>query len=721
MRIFTIILLIIISQFSYSQTRPKIGLVLSGGGAKGSAHVGALRFLESKGIKPDYIAGTSVGAMIGGLYAMGYTVDELEDIIVNTDWDFLQKDEINRRNLLIGQGGKNKNSIVSLPIEGFKPVLSSGLYAGQNLMTFLGVLSRKYGKDISFDSLMIPFRCVATNLETGKATVFDHGNLAKSIRSSMTIPTILTPYEIEDELYVDGGLVNNFPTNVVKEMGADIIIGVDVGAVLYKKEELKTVMQILDQSSSFFGAMVSLENKKLCDIYIRPDIEGISALDFSVAPLIIDRGMVAAQNEEGKIDSIFGKYNLAPIVDRPNYIDTNIINIESLVINTNISSPRKHNSAMNLILGKLNLETPARVTVDELQNKINKLYGSRYFQDIVVTFEQKDTSYILNVSAREQTESEFYMGARYDNIYGIDLAIGANFRNKLIYGSLLEFKLVAGQSPQAKIRYTTDRGSRLGFGSSLEYNDFMVSDYNDGSVYLEFTYRRLFWDAFIHSYIGDYSRLILGAEASIFGLTSTTQIVGFEGLKQKNLSVYGAYVVDSWDDGYFPNKGTKFKLRGDGIVNEDGSLMYTLWGRSNTVIPISKRFVFKVDAFLGIGSKAIGSTVYSYYIGGMGRNKIQWYTPFPGLHFLENGSSNTATISVGPRWNFAKNQYLTYKFAFAVQDYLTEHLLIMPEDTYAGMSLAYGFKSMFGPIEAAVDLSLNDTYGSFYVSLGFWL
>ena len=537
----------------------------------------------------------------------------------------------------------------------------------------------------------------------------------------MTIPTILTPYEIDGELYVDGGLVNNFPTDVVKEMGADIIIGVDVGAVLYKKEELKTVMQILDQSSSFFGAMVSQKNKKLCDIYIRPDIAGISALDFSVAPLIIDRGMVAAKNVESTIDSIFSKYNLEPITNKGKYIDIDIIRIDSLVITTNLKSKRKHNSAENLILGKLNMEIPATLTFESLENKINKLYGSHYFQNIVITFEQKDSSYILNISAQEKTEDEFYLGARYDNVYGIDLGIGANFRNKMIYGSLLEFRLIAGQSPQAKIRYTTDRGRHLGFGSSIEFNDFMVDNYNNGEVFIQLNYRRLFWDAFIHTYIGDYSRLILGTEASVFGLTSTTQVSGFEGMYQKNISAFGAYVVDSWDDGYFPNKGTKFKLRGDAIVNENGTLMYTLWGRSNSIIPISKRFVFKVDAFMGIGSKDINSTLYSFYIGGMGRNKIQWYTPFPGLHFLENGSNNTATISVGPRWNFAKNQYLTYKFAFAVQDHLTEHLLIMPDYTYAGMSLAYGFKSMFGPIEAAVDLSMNDTYASFYISLGFWL
>ena len=711
---------LLLNTISYSQNKPKIGLVLSGGGAKGSAHIGVIRFLESKGIKPDYITGTSVGALIGGLYAMGYTVDELDHIVRTTDWDFLQTDLVSRENLLIGQGGKNQNAIISLPIEGFKPTISNGLYGGQNLITFLDILARKYNKDIDFDSLKIPFRCISTNIETGKIKVFKSGNIAKSIRSSMSIPSILTPYEIDGELYVDGGLVNNFPTDIIKEMGADIIIGVDVGAVLYKKEEIKTILQILDQSTSFYNARITEINKTLCDIYIRPDIKGIGALDFAYAKSIISRGYDAAKKVEPKIDSIFAKYKLQAIKDTIKYGESDI-KIDSIVVYTNIKNSRKHSSAVALIQGKVDIKTPNTLSISELSNKINKLFGSKFFHDITIDFETKDSLRIMHINAKEKTEDEFYIGGHFDNTYGIDILVGANFRNKLIYGSLLEFKVIAGQSPQLRIRYTTDRGKKLGIGTSMEYNNFIVNSYSEDAVYSKYNYHRLYWDLFIHSYFGNHSRAIIGAEASVFGLAPTQEISGLNTMYRNNYNLYFAYISDSWNDGYFPTKGNKTKLRTDLILDENGSILYSAWLKNNTIIPISKKFVFKVDAFIGIGSKGIDTTLYSFYIGGQGNNRIQWYNAFPGLRFLEKSNSNVAIISAGPRWNFAKNNFLTYKFAFGIDDYFTERLLIKPEHNYAGMSLTYGFKSMFGPMETSVDLSMNSKYASIFVSLGFWL
>ena len=721
MRSIILLFIFFISFNSFSQERPKIGLVLSGGGAKGSAHVGAIRFLESKGIKPDFITGTSVGSMIGGLYAMGYTVDELDEIVRTTDWDYLSNDEIKRENLLIGQGGKNKSSIISLPIEGFKPTLASGLYTGQNLLSFLQILSKEYDHELNFDSLPIPFRCIGTNIETGEEMVFKSGILAEAIRSSMSIPSVLTPYEINNEYYVDGGLVNNFPTDVIKEMGADIIIGVDVGAVLYKKDEIKTIMQILDQTASFYNARVSEKNKKLCDIYIRPDVADISAMEFYKAVELIDKGYVAAVAVEDKIDSVFGKYNLKPIINEKKYIDTNVINIDSIVVTTNIKLQRHKNSAEKLILGKLNLNTPIVITQEDLINRMNRLFGAKFFQNISLIFEKKDTSYILHISAEQKQDDEFFFGARYDNTYGINLSLGANFRNKLVYGSLFEMKLIAGQSPQLKLRYTTDRGKSLGLGSSIEYNNFLVNAYENGDIYSTFNYNRTLWDVFVHSYMKNHNRAIIGIEASIFGLTTTQSISGIGNMYRNNYSLYAAYIADNWDNGYFPSKGVRTKIRGDLIMQEDNSIISTIWLRNEAVIPLSKRFALMADVFVGLGSKGVDTTLYSFFIGGMGKNRIQWYNAFPGLHFLEDGSSNVGIISVGPRWKISKNHYLTYKFAFAMLDDMTDRFFSRPSRMYGGMSLTYGLNSMLGPMEASFDISLNNKYGSVFFSLGFWL
>ncbi len=714
-------LFIFISIISQSQKLPKIGLVLSGGGAKGSAHVGTIRFLESKGIKPDFITGTSVGAMIGSLYAMGYTVDELEEIIKTTDWDYLVNDIIKRENLLIGQGNKNKNSLITLPLEGFKPSLSSGLYTGQNVLTFLEVLERKYNRKINFDSLPIPFRCVATNIVTGEEKDFNSGYLPKCVRASMSIPSVLEPVEIDDKLYVDGGIVNNFPTDVVKKMGADIIIGVDVGSSLYKKEEINSIMNILDQTSSLYNAKITAENKKLCDIYIRPNISGVSALDFSDTEIMIQRGYEAAQSKESQIDSVFRKYNLKPIIDTVKFIKNNIITIDSIEISTDITSKKQKREAENLILGKLDMETPMTLTDKELISRINRLFGSKFFQNISISFTPKDTSYILHLSAEQKQNDEFFFGARYDNTFGINLAVGANFRNKLIYGSLLEMKLIAGQSPQVKFRYTTDRGKSLGFGTSLEFNNFIVNAYTDGATSFTYNYNRLLWDIFIHTYLRNHNRILIGTEASVIGLSPTLEIKDIVNMKRRNLSIYLAYIADTWDDGYFPTRGNKTKFRGDLIIQEGGGILGVGWVRNNTIIPISKKFIFKVDAFLGLGSSGVDTTIYGYYIGGMAKNRIQWYNSFPGLHFLEQGNSNALILSVGPRWQMAKNSFLTYKFAAAILEDKPVNLLLGGSKIYSGMSITYSFRSMFGPMEASINVSMNNTYGSMFFNLGFWL
>ncbi len=282
-------------------------------------------------------------------------------------------------------------------------------------------------------------------------------------------------------------------------------------------------------------------------------------------------------------------------------------------------------------------------------------------------------------------------------------------------------KLIAGQSPQLKFRYTTDRGKRLGIGSSLEYNNFLVNAYEDGDIYSTFNYNRALWDVFIHSYMKNHNRAIVGIEASIFGLTTTQSISGFSNMYRNNYSLYGAYIADNWDNGYFPTRGVRTKLRGDLIMQEDNSIISTLWLRNEAVIPLSSNFALMADVFVGLGSKGVDTTLYSYYIGGMGKNRIQWYNAFPGLHFLEEGSSNVGIFSVGPRWKINKNNYLTYKFAFAMLDDMTDRFFSKPSSMYGGMSLTYGLNSMMGPMEVSVDLSLNNNYGSIFFSLGFWL
>ncbi|MBN2092639.1 patatin-like phospholipase family protein [candidate division KSB1 bacterium] len=276
--------------------RPKIGLVFSGGGAKGFAHIGILGLIDSLKIPIDYIAGTSMGAIIGGFYAIGYNGYDLEAMAFRNDWDEIFSDKPPRRLLPYFEKKDTGRFQLEFGMVGTKPVTPSALIYGQKVSLLLSSLTFPYERITDFDNLPIPFRCVAVDLVTGNEVVLKQGSLAKALRSSMSIPTVFSPVEWGDSLLVDGGMVNNLPVNVVKEMGADLVIAVDVENPLFGRDKLKSVTNILNQSITLLGLERKLANLDQVDVLIRPEIAGFSVLDFSDEKIraIIKNGKQAA-------------------------------------------------------------------------------------------------------------------------------------------------------------------------------------------------------------------------------------------------------------------------------------------------------------------------------------------------------------------------------------------------------------------------------------------
>ncbi len=724
MKIKLILILLTVSIIINAQKKPKVALVLSGGGAKGIAHIGVLKVLEEQGIKPDIILGTSMGSLIGGLYAIGYTPAELEKMVSEFDWDYLLNDKIARKNILIGKGDKNKKTIFSLPLVGLKPQMSTGLYSGQNVLTLLDILTYKYNRKISFDSLPIPFRCVATNIETGTPKIFNYGKLSEAMRASMSIPSVFSPYKIDGELYVDGGLVNNFPTDIARKMGADIVIGVDVGAVLYKKEEIKSIIEILDQSASFYNYRIAQKNKKLCDIYIRPNISKVGTMDFNKSNSIVQLGVDATNKQLAKIKKLFAPYHLKPI--KPDTDTTSFLSLQipinKIEIKTDIKSKLQQNQAKNLILGKIHLKTPDTISSLNLQTRINKLFGTKFFKDILLDFNPaKNNGYNLTVSAKQRSSNDFGIGARYDQTYGINLLVSTQFRNLLLYGSFLEMSLVAGQSPQLRIRYITDRGKSIGIGTSFLFNNFYVYTYDENSIRkTTYNYNRAAGDIFIHSYIGDYNRIVAGIEGSFFGLSSTQSISDIQDFNKFYYTPFVSYTVDSWDRAYYPNKGTFLKARGNLIVDEKDNLLPMGWVKLNKIFSMSNKLKIIAEGFVGLGHAGLDTTLFRYETGGMENNRIEWYNSFPGLRYLEHGSSNVWIAKLSSRYEFYKNHFITYTVAIEALERDPKLLFQKAGQMYTGMELKYGFMSMLGPMELSTDYLFNNKDYHFFLSLGYW-
>ncbi|HEX9974225.1 MAG TPA: patatin-like phospholipase family protein, partial [bacterium] len=268
------------AQIGDSPKRPKIGLVLSGGGAKGFAHVGVLKMLDSLQIPIDYIAGTSMGSIAGALYAIGYSGIDLEKLAYRSDWQEIFTDKPPRPDLPYFQKEQTGKYQLEFGVQGVKPMPPSGLIFGQKVSLLFSSLTFPYERITDFDQLPIPFRCVAVDLVTGNQVVIKNGSLAKAMRASMAIPTVFSPVEWGDSLLVDGGLLNNLPVDVVKQMGADIVIAVDVQSPLLARKQLTSALSVLEQTVSPVGIERVKENLKQVDLLIRPDIEEFTAADF---------------------------------------------------------------------------------------------------------------------------------------------------------------------------------------------------------------------------------------------------------------------------------------------------------------------------------------------------------------------------------------------------------------------------------------------------------
>ncbi len=281
--------------------RPKIGIAFAGGGARGGAHVGVLKVLEELHVPVDYVAGTSIGSIVAALYASGMAPDEMDKVLASTDWDDALNDDQGRKDQPYRQ--KEDDDLYLIKAElGFhkgKLVLPSGLVHGQKLNYLLRRLTLPASNVRDFDRLRIPFRCVATDIVTGAKVVLGKGDLAKAVRASMAIPGFFTPVEWDGKLLTDGGTVDNMPVDVVRAMGADVVIAIDISTPLKKRDEISSFLSIAGQTSGFLTRLNVEQQiatlKQDHDVLITPNLDEVSTLDFKQFPKASEQGFKAAE------------------------------------------------------------------------------------------------------------------------------------------------------------------------------------------------------------------------------------------------------------------------------------------------------------------------------------------------------------------------------------------------------------------------------------------
>ena len=390
--------------------RPKIGLALSGGAAKGFAHIGVIKYLHELGIHADYVTGTSMGSIVGGLHAMGYDAKKMSKVAASQDWSSLLSGYIPLKDVAPLEKQYHQKFPFFISYENGDITLPKGVINSQKLDLLLSAMFSPAYHINDFDDLNIPFRSVAVNIVNGDIKVFDEGSLSRSIRASMAIPMVFTPEEIDGQLYVDGGLIRNFPVQEVIDMGADIVIGVFVGSELESKDELKSMFDILSQSTFMMSSLDSESQAKLVDIYITPDVKDIPSFGFDQHKYIIEQGYQAAKANHKALKELADVLNQ---FEKPTYLKH--LPIPEYLAMRKIELPETEEPFDDLALFKFGKYKRGGLSLDRLDEGITRIAGTKLYDKVSYSFHNKKDKVGVEIVAKSR--ESILMGGSI-NAYG---------------------------------------------------------------------------------------------------------------------------------------------------------------------------------------------------------------------------------------------------------------------------------------------------------------
>lgn len=550
----------LISNLLFSQERPKIGLVLSGGGAKGMAHIGVLKELESLGIKPDYITGTSMGSIVGGLYAAGYTATEIEKIALAIDWDALLSNQVNLDKILYEEKQYYQRYIIELGISGFSIELPKGLIEGQKLSELLSYLTRHVQDINDFDDLPIPFACVGTDIVTGEPVVMREGSLATALRASMAIPSVFTPVKRDGHFMVDGGLVRNFPVEECLAMGADIIIGVFVSDDLLPEDELKSAVDVLTQSAFVMSVFDSRKQKEKCDLLIEPVMAPYSTYSFDGTPAIIKRGEEAGEKNRGELKALADSLGFTPGIQtiRPSLEDS--VAISDIYVSNNKVIPD------DFIIGRLRLSEKRMISFSEIEQRIEALYGTRYFNKISYSLGPNGDSSILLIDTDEATPRKLKLGLHFDSENGAGLNINLTARDFLPASRAL-VEVDIAETFRVDINFLkyiqSTQNWAVKTGINYRNGDIPISDGNVQSAVFKNDFLNPYLTLFSTSRRNNIKGIRIQHERSVLTpKIATGELRQLDRLQWNSWSVVAEFNHNSFDKQFFPTKGYSLGLEG---------------------------------------------------------------------------------------------------------------------------------------------------------------
>ncbi|SDQ10309.1 patatin-like phospholipase family protein [Flagellimonas zhangzhouensis] len=722
---------------------PKVGLVLSGGGAKGLAHIGALKVIEESGIKIDYIGGTSMGAIVGALYASGYSAKDLDSIFRNTDFTDLIQDNVPRSAKNFYEKDNSERYALTLPFNNFKVSFPQAISGGQNIYNML-VQLLYHVKDVNdFRKLPIPFLCVATNVETGEEILLDKGYLPSAIVASGTFPSLFEPSEIDHQILIDGGVVNNYPIDQVKEMGADIIIGVDVQHDLATRESLSSATEILLQINNYRTVNDMKDKSKRTDVYIRPDIDAFSVIDFEKGNQIVKSGEEAALEKLDVLKGIAEQQN-APKSTRNRIVEVDSLTINRMIIEGNDRYTRGY------IKGKLRFPLAEPIAFEDLKQGINNLSATGNFKAIRYDLVSNGLGTDLILKIKENPTKMFVkVSAHYDDLYKSAALFNITKKNLFMKDDVGSFDFILGDNIRYNMHYYLDKGYYWSLGVNSKLTDFN-SDVEfslirgNFDVFADANVQRITMDVtdltnqiYLQTVLKEEFAFTIGIEHKFLNYSTRTLAQGetvttvpsdekttFE--RSNYYSAFSRILLDTYDDKYFPKKG--FLFDGDmhfyafsSDYNDNFSEFAVGKVKIGGVQPLAHNLSLGIEASGGVKLGTSDVTSFDFVLGGYGNDFVNNFVPFLGYDFLRLPGNSFVKANMRLDYNVAPKNHIMLSANFAnVGDDLFRLGEWFEEPTYSGYGIGYGFESFIGPIQIYYTWSPENDNNHFFFSVGYW-
>ena len=688
---------------------PKIGLSLAGGGAKGFSHVGVLKVLDSLGVKVDYISGTSMGAIVGGLYASGYSGKDIEKIVMDTDFFSLIRDSKSRKEASFFNKSVDKY-LLSIPLKNGKITLPSSISSGQKNVYLLKELFKNVSSIDDFSKLPIPFLCVATNLESGNMEIFEKGDLVQSIMASSAFPSLMDPVKIGDSIYIDGAMTVNYPSKPLKDKGIDLVIGVDLNQDLAKREDLNNIISILNQIIDFGIKKDTRRQYRYTDVNIKPNLIGMSATSYDDKKKILDSGYVEALKYTTLLDQL-PKRKHDRLRQQINPVYSNVYKIDSIAIDGGKIYGK------NYILGKMGLRLPSMQTYGTINKGLDKLVATNNYRFInydILT--ENDVNYLKLYVTEDEARHFLKVGLHYDEIFKTGLLLNYSAKRLLFKNSNLSLDVIVGDKPRYYINYFIDNGYIPGFGI---YSSGMKFDLRGDNNTIVDNWEWLRNEAYIQSVWRD--KFAIGAGISYDYFEADTN--GSNKRYNRFLNPYIFLKSDTQDDKDFPTRGFYLNAEGkiiDLLKSEIDKRLIQIKADLRINVPVTKQISYHLNLYGGVTIGDDTPQFYQYRLGGIFEQNILNFHSLSGFYFAQLNSNNVILISNDLQFKFYKNLYFSGNFSFAnlSNDIKFEDAVKV---NYSSIGGTLGYKSPFGQIKFNFSHSLkNNQKGIFSVILGHW-